>query len=457
MSKLMTGVSGVRGVFGDSLNPAIALRFAARFGEFMTQRSLNRAREGKPKIVVGRDSRTTGLAMLNSVTSALMSVGCDVIDLGIVSTPTVLLNVKKHSAQGGISITASHNPPQWNAMKFVDGDGMFLDAQKAADFLQTVEQDIVWKDWQNMGSLSQDEDAIKHHIDKVLDIPWLDLQKIKDRKFKVVVDSVNGAGGLISPLLLKALDCEVVSINGSPTGIFAHPAEPQAVNLEQLEVEVRRHQADLGFATDPDVDRLAIVDEHGVCIGEEYSVALAELFILPKSPGDIVVNLSSSMLSDHIAKQFGVQVHRTKVGEINVGKKMLELGSPVGGEGNGGIICPAVNHTRDAVAGMALILGLLEETGKTLSQIVAELPRYHFAKGKLELEPSQMEAAMNRAQEALKDYEIDLQDGVKATAEDHWIHIRKSGTEPIIRIYVESASLERSGQLCRDVIEKIKN
>ncbi len=457
MSKLMTGVSGVRGVFGDSLDPANAMRFAARFGEFMTHYSLNPAREGKPKIVVGRDSRTTGIAMLNCVSAALLGVGCDVIDLGIVSTPTVLLNVKKHSAQGGISITASHNPPQWNAMKFVDGDGMFLAAQKAADFLGSIEEEIAWKDWQNVGALSQDEDAIRHHIEKVLDIPWLNLQKIRERKFRVVVDSVNGAGGLISPLLLKELGCEVVSINGSPTGIFAHPAEPQAVNLEQLEVEVRRQQADLGFATDPDVDRLAIVDEHGVCIGEEYSVALAELFILPKAKGDIVVNLSSSMLSDYIAKQFGVKVHRTKVGEINVGKKMLERGSPVGGEGNGGIICPAVNYTRDAVAGMALILGLLAETGKTLSEIVAELPRYHFAKGKLELEPSQMDKAMQRAQEALQDYEIDLQDGVKATASDHWIHIRKSGTEPIIRVYVESPSLESSGKLCRDIIDKIKN
>ena len=299
----MTGVSGVRGVFGDTLGPEIVLRYAARFGQYITRNSLRPASGAKPKIVVGRDSRTTGIAMLNSVTAALLSVGCDVIDLGIVATPTVLLNVKKHSAQGGISITASHNPPQWNALKFVDGDGMFLSAEKAAAFLASVDEQLDWMDWRQMGNLIQDQDAISYHIDQVLGIPWLNLGRIRDRKFRVVIDSVNGAGGLISPLLLKALGCEVIAINSAPTGLFSHPAEPLNENLGQLEEEVRRSKADLGFATDPDVDRLSIVDEHGACIGEEYSVALAELFILPKKTGDIVVNLSSSMLSDHIAWQ----------------------------------------------------------------------------------------------------------------------------------------------------------
>ncbi len=455
MSKLMTGVSGVRGVFGDTLDPEIVLRYAARFGQFIFQNSLRPVREGRPKIVVGRDSRTTGTIMLRSVTAALLAVGCDVIDIGIVATPTVLLNVMRHSAQGGISITASHNPPQWNALKFVDGDGMFLSAGKAAAFLASVAEPVAWQDWQGIGSLSQDTTAIQHHLDKVLSIPWLDLNRIRARKFKVVLDSVNGAGGLISPLLLKALGCEVTAINSSPTGIFAHPAEPLNENLAQLEEEVRRQHADLGFATDPDVDRLSVVDEHGACIGEEYSVALAELFILPKQPGDIVVNLSSSMLSDHIAGLFGVKVHRAKVGEINVGKLMQELDSPVGGEGNGGIICPQVNYTRDAISGMALILGLLAESGQTVSQIVDGLPRYYFAKGKAELAPERVETALENLPGFLEGYELDLRDGIKATAPDHWIHVRKSGTEPIIRVYVESGSPERSGQLCRDLISKL--
>ncbi len=453
----MAGVSGVRGVFADTLNPLLVMRYAARFGLFCASESLNPPVDANPKIVVGRDSRTTGPALLHAVVSALLSVGCDVIDLGIVATPTVLLNVQKHSAQGGISITASHNPPQWNALKFVDGDGMFLSADKAARFLASVDAGIAWQDWQGVGSLSADPDASRYHVAKILALPYLDVAAIRARRFKVVLDSVNGAGGQISPLLLSELGCEVVSINGEPSGVFAHPAEPLNENLTQLEEAVKLHGADLGFATDPDVDRLSCVDESGTCIGEEYSVALAELFILPKNPGPVVVNLSSSMLSDHIARQFGVPVHRAKVGEINVGKLMQELCSPIGGEGNGGIICPDINFTRDAVTGMALILGLLAERGQTLSQVVAELPRYHIAKGKAEIPVERMDAALESIEAHLATYELDLRDGIKATAPDHWIHIRKSGTEPIVRVYAESGSEERSDQICKDILRKLQS
>ena len=449
----MTGVSGVRGVFADSLNPEIVLRYAARFGEYIKANSLNPS--PKPKIVVGRDSRTTGPAMLSTVVSALLSVGCDVVEIGIVPTPTVLLNVKKHSAQGGIAITASHNPPEWNAMKFVDGDGMFLSAAKAAQFLASVNDPITWVDWQNVGTLTHDSAAISYHINKVLEIGYLDLGRIRSKRFRVVLDSVNGAGGLASPLLLERLGCEVIEINSAPTGVFAHPAEPLNQNLTQLEEAVRIHKADIGFATDPDVDRLSIVSELGSCIGEEYSVVLAELYVLPKNKGDIVVNLSTSMLSDHVAQRFGVKVHRAKVGEINVGKLMQEINSPIGGEGNGGIICPPVNYTRDALSGMALILGLLAESGKTVSQIVDELPRYYFAKDKLELEPAKMDTVMETIPELLTGYELDRRDGIKAVSNDHWIHIRKSGTEPIIRIYVESPSETQSRDICSSLIKRI--
>lgn len=449
----MTGVSGVRGVFADSLNPEIVLRYAARFGEYIKANSLNPS--PKPKIVVGRDSRTTGPAMLSTVVSALLSVGCDVVEIGIVPTPTVLLNVKKHSAQGGIAITASHNPPEWNAMKFVDGDGMFLSAAKAAQFLASVNDPITWADWQKVGTLTHDSAAISYHINKVLEIGYLDLGRIRSKRFRVVLDSVNGAGGLASPLLLERLGCEVIEINSAPTGVFAHPAEPLNQNLTQLEEAVRLHKADIGFATDPDVDRLSIVSELGSCIGEEYSVVLAELYVLPKNKGDIVVNLSTSMLSDHVAQRFGVKVHRAKVGEINVGKLMQEIDSPIGGEGNGGIICPPVNYTRDALSGMALILGLLAESGKTVSQIVDELPRYYFAKDKLELEPAKMDTVMEAIPELLTGYELDRRDGIKAVSNDHWIHIRKSGTEPIIRIYVESPSETQSRDICSSLIQRI--
>lgn len=454
---MVASVSGIRGVFAGSLDPAVALNYAANFGRFITQNTLNPQTAGRPKVVVGRDSRTTGQIVQRAVVAGLLGAGCDVIELGIVSTPTVLLNVQKHNAQGGIAITASHNPPEWNALKFADGDGMFLCAEKSARFLAKIQEQPVWQDWQHVGKPARDDAAISYHIQKILGIPWLDLENIRSRKFRVVIDSVNGAGGLSSPLLLRNLGCEVIEINSDPTGIFAHPAEPLNKNLTQLEEAVKLHHADLGFATDPDVDRLSIVDEKGSCIGEEYSVALAELFILPKDPGDIVVNLSTSMLSDHIARGFGVKVHRTKVGEINVGKLMREIGSPVGGEGNGGIICPKVNYTRDAMAGMAIILGLLAESGKIVSQIVGELPRFYMSKAKMQIPTDKMDAALSRIPQLLPGYALDTRDGIKASAEDHWIHIRKSGTEPIIRIYAESPAQDFSDKLCSDLIAKLSH
>ena len=450
MSKLMASVSGVRGIFAESIDPLITTRYAAVFGEFI------KADAPQATIVVGRDSRTTGQNMLSAVIAGLTGVGCHVIDIGIVSTPTVLLNVQRFKAQGGIAITASHNPPQWNAMKFIDGDGMFLSPQRSAGFLASVESPIRWQDWQHIGKVTQVRDAIRYHIDKVLAIPYLDIEAIRRRRLKVVLDSVNGAGGLISPILLQELGCEVININQEPTGIYAHPAEPLNENLDQLEQAEKEHKADIGFATDPDVDRLSIVSEKGECIGEELSVVLAQLYVLPKQRGDIVVNLSTSMLSDDVARRFGVKVFRTKVGEINVGKMMQLKRSPIGGEGNGGIICPEVNYTRDAIAGMALILALVAESGHSISQLRASLPHYYFAKGKLEVPASRLDDIMARVPQLFAGMEIDTQDGIKATAPDHWIHVRKSGTEPIIRVNVESHSQARSDEICNQTIDKLK-
>ncbi|HPS60924.1 MAG TPA: phosphoglucosamine mutase [Candidatus Cloacimonas sp.] len=447
MNRLMTSVSGVRGVFADTLNPIIAIKYAAHFALLQKQSYPDL----HPLIYVGRDSRTTGKAMLHSIISALISVGCDVTDLGIVSTPTLLLKVQESDAIGGIAITASHNPPQWNAMKFVDAEGLFLSPEKAEIFLSSVEKEISWANWQAIGNINTNNKSIAQHIAKILAIPYLNIEQIRARRFKVVLDSVNGAGGLISPLLLKELGCTVYEINSEPTGIFAHIAEPLNENLSQLEEAVAFYGADIGFATDPDVDRLSLVSEKGKCIGEELSVALAELFVLPKKKGDIVVNLSSSMISEDIAKSFGVQVQRTKVGEINVGKKMQEIKSPIGGEGNGGIICPDVHYTRDAIAGMALILGLLSETDKPLSEIVNTLPKYYFAKDKITVDSFLMESLMSIVPSLFENYQLDTRDGIKAIGNKHFIHIRKSGTEPIIRIYVESDTPEKSRQICAEV------
>ena len=372
MSKLMISVSGVRGIFGKSLTTEITKKYAAHFGIFCNQ----------GKIIVGRDSRTSGPEIFRAVSLGLMSVGCDVVDLGIVSTPTVLLAVEESDAKGGISITASHNPAEWNAMKFVGENGMFLFPQEAQRFIDSLDEPVEYAGYDKTSKLTQDIEAKNRHIKKILNIPYLDITKIRSKKFKVVIDSVNGAGGLISPQLLRDLGCEVIEINSEPTGIFTHSPEPLNKNLKQLENAVAANKADIGFATDPDVDRLAIVSEKGKCIGEELSLLLAEKFILSKKKGDIVTNLSSSMASEDIAAEFGVKVHRTKVGEINVGKKMKEINSPVGGEGNGGIICPELHYTRDAPAGMALILGYLAESGKTVSELAGQIPKYFFAKNK---------------------------------------------------------------------------
>ncbi len=441
----MASVSGVRGIFGDTLTPDIVQKYSARFGILCNRGT----------IVIGRDSRTTGEAMLYSIVSGLIGVGCNVIDLGIVSTPTVLLAVEESDACGGISITASHNPPEWNAMKFVDSDGMFLSAEKASVFLNSIDQEIKWADWKDIGKITTDSTSITRHIDKVLSIPYVNYDLIRSKRFKVVVDSVNGAGGLLSPILLNRLGCEVIEINSEPTGIFAHPAEPLNHNLVQLEQAVKDHKADLGFATDPDVDRLSIVSNEGKCIGEELSVALCELYVLAKNPGDVVVNLSSSMISDYLAKTYGVNVHRTKVGEINVGKKMQAIKSPIGGEGNGGIICPDVHYTRDAMAGMALILALLAERNQTLAEVVDSLPKYFFAKDKITVNPSQLDSIMDKVPGLFEHVQIDTQDGIKVTGEGFWIHVRKSGTEPIIRVYVESDSADRSQQICKETITKL--
>jgi phosphomannomutase len=445
MSKLMVSVSGIRGIYGDSLTAEIALKYAAHFGVFSK----------RGKIIVGRDSRTTGIAMFNAVTAGLMSVGCDVVDIGIVSTPTVLLAVEESDAMGGISITASHNSAEWNAMKFVGDNGMFLFPENASTLVSSFNNDVNYIGWDNIGKLTKDDNATLRHINKIMDISYLDIEKIKAKRFKVVIDSVNGAGGLISPKLLRNFGCEVIELNSEPTGIFAHTPEPLNKNLTQLEAAVKKHHADIGFATDPDVDRLAIVDENGNCIGEEFTLLLSEKFILSKIKGDIVTNLSSSMASEDIAAEFGIKVHRTRVGEINVGKLMMEIRSSVGGEGNGGVICPEVHYTRDAPAGIAVILGYLAESGKTVSQLANQIPKYYFVKKKIKVKLAELDNIMAKVPEIFANNKLDTTDGIKILGDKFWIHVRKSGTEPIIRVYVESETSEKSEKICQETIEKL--
>lgn len=464
MSDLMMSVSGIRGVFGSALTPFNAMNFAAHFGLFQKERFSD---EENITIIVGRDSRTSGEIVAKAVMSGLMSVGVNVISLGIVSTPTLLLAVEESNACGGMCITASHNPAEWNAIKFVDRNGMFLVPEVIAEYLNRIENTIEYSAWDKLGKKTEDFEASWRHIQKILEIPYIDLNKIRNKKFKVVLDSVNGAGGVISPTLLRELGCEIIEINSEPNGFFAHNPEPLSKNLKQIETAVKEHKADIGFATDPDVDRLAIIDENGNCVGEEFSLLLAEKFILSalkkqgKILNDIVTNLSSSMASEDIAAEFGINVIRTKVGEINVGNKMKEIKSSVGGEGNGGIICPEVHYTRDAVAGMALILAYMAERDMKISELTKEIPHYFFAKNKIETDQENLNNIMINAEQVFENNEnykvikIDKTDGVKIILNKAWVHIRKSGTEPILRVYVEAETQEKAENICAYVIDKL--
>ncbi len=450
----MISVSGIRGVFGTSLTPENVLKYATYFGIYCQMKQSEKlpkdlsTENRKIQVVIGRDSRLTGRTLCYAVRSALISVGCNVIDLGVVATPTLLFSTKELHADGGICITASHNPAQWNALKLCSDRGMFLFPEEVQQFHQIMENKIVYADWDKQGQVITNYDMIQSHIDKILSIPYVNNEKIYKKKFKVVIDSVNGAGGLISPYLLKKLGCEVININEQPTGIFAHNPEPLGKNLQQLQEAVLSNKADIGFATDPDVDRLSIISNKGEAIGEELSLVLAAKYVLSRKQGDIVTNCSTTMAIEDIADFYRRSVYRTKVGEINVGKKMLEMNAAVGGEGNGGIICPEVNYTRDACAGMAIILGLLAEEDLSISQIVDQIPKYFITKDKVELQNVDFNKVVQQLQEFYFNQTIDKTDGLKIIDDNYWIHIRKSGTEPIIRIYVESDSQDKSNSLC---------
>ncbi len=445
MSKLMKSVSGIRGIVGDSLTVELVLSFAKRFGVF----------SGRGKVVVGRDSRTTGKMMLNAVSAGLMSVGSDVIDLGICPTPTILLAVENLKADGGIAITASHNPPEWNALKLINDQGTFLTPEQSKEFWDIPENDLVDLDWQKIGTYSFYENTIDNHIEAILKLPIIASDKIKEEHFKVVIDSTNGAGGLMSPRFLRELGCEVIELYSEPNGMFSRVAEPAAENLGALEEEVKKHNADIGFATDPDVDRLSIVSNNGIALGTEYTLLLAEKYVLSKKRGNIATNLSSSMASDVIAKENGVEIFRSPVGEINVAEAMNEHNCVIGGEGNGGIILPDLHFTRDAPLGMALILSYMAVSGKKISELAAEISKYYIFKTKLALtEDTDFEEVSNRIINDFSGTELDTQDGIKIISSDSWIHIRKSGTEPIVRIIAESSSGEGSKKLCDQIIQK---
>ncbi|NOZ60639.1 MAG: phosphoglucosamine mutase [Calditrichaeota bacterium] len=450
----MISISGIRGIVGDGLTPQMSVNFAQAFGTYI----------GGGKVVVGRDSRVTGPMVKHAVFSGLMASGVDVIDIGVCPTPTVQMAVKKLKAHGGIAITASHNPIEWNALKLIDSSGMFLDESQGKKVIAVVEKNGYRSvGWDQIGKPEVYENAIQDHIKAILKLRLIDVDEIARRKFKLVVDCVNGAGGTILPALLHELGCEVIFINEEPTGLFPRAPEPLPENITELCERVKVEKADVGFAVDPDVDRLAIVSEKGEPFGEEYSLVSAANYVLSKNDGPVVVNASVSRAVDVVAAKYNTEVYRTKVGEIYVAKKMKKVKAAIGGEGNGGVILPELHLGRDAPLAIALTLQQLAMTRMKASELHGSLPQYFQAKNRIEIKDHNVAQILKEIEKRYKNEQIDKIDGLKILWEDSWVHIRPSNTEPIIRIYSEAKTKEEAEALgyrfiheVEDVIKKSK-
>jgi phosphomannomutase len=442
----MTSVSGIRGIVGESLTPEVIIKYVSVFGQ----------RHAGKKIVVGGDPRVSSRFIRPLVKSTLLACGCDVVDIGITPTPTVEITVKKLQAAGGIAITASHNPMEWNGIKFIGADGLFLPEREIFGLFQEAEQrKRSYASWEKLGKEEFYDEAVNDHLKLIFNLPYLKIDKIRQKKFKVVLDCVNGAGGVIIPRLLNELGCEVISLNIDPTGVFAHPPEPVPQNLVELAVAVKKNKADFGIAVDPDVDRLALISNEGNPMGEEYTLALAVKFLLSKKLGYVVVNLSTSRVIDEIVQYYNVLLFKTKVGEINVSQRMKEVEAVIGGEGNGGVILPEVHLGRDAATGIAMILQFLTESGGTLSELKQSLPQYYILKDKESIKDLDSDKVIEHFTEKFKNEQLDLTDGLRIDRADSWIHLRKSNTEPIIRIIVESRTPEISWRILQEVKEEI--
>jgi phosphomannomutase len=444
---LMVSVSGVRGRLGEGLTPEVITRFAAAFGAYL--------RDGagagrRPRVVLARDSRTSGPMFSAAVTAGLQSVGCDLIAAGLVPTPTALFAVKHHGADGGIVVTASHNPVEWNALKFASGEGMFLDAEQAPRMRAFVsERPIPRAGWNELGTVTADDDAIARHIEAVLAIPFLDVEGLRRRRFKVALECVRGAGARLLPPLLERLGCEVHGINLEPDGRFTRPPEPVAENLGDLERLVRETGADIGMATDPDADRLALVSDAGRAIGEDFTLALAAALVLRHRKGPVVTNLSTSRVLEDVADRAGVTLGRAAVGEINVARAMQRDGAVIGGEGNGGVILPEIQLTRDSAVAVALVLQLMLELDRPVHAIVSDLPSYVIVKDKLPRDAGSLDAAFEVLEQQLGAPAADRQDGLRLDwpNDKRWLHLRASGTEPILRIIAEAPSEREAREL----------
>lgn len=430
-------ISGLRAVVGDGLDPEYLTRFAAALGTLF---------EGGP-VVLSRDGRPSGEFVKHAVTSGLLASGCRVLDIGIAATPTCGVMVQELSTAGGLQITASHNPVQWNGLKPFGPDGSVFDAQRGSRLLELLESGAFrFTDYSGLGSCESIEDGFAPHQQRVLRL--VDAEQIRSRGFKVVLDCNHGSGAVGGPRLLEELGCEVVVLGGTPDGLFEHPPEPIEANLKGLGQAVRAHGADVGFAQDPDADRLAIVDEGGRYIGEELTLALSLNYVLKDRKGPVVVNGSTSRVNEDIAHRHGCAFHRSHVGEANVCAMMRSVGAAIGGEGNGGVIEPGVGYVRDSFVSMAYVLAAMCEA--PVSELVAELPSYVIIKDKIECDRSQVPAACAALRDRFADATATEGDGLRLDWSDRWVQVRASNTEPILRVIAEAGSQAEAESLCRE-------
>jgi phosphomannomutase len=439
----MVSVSGIRGIVGETFTPEVIIGYVHAYVKVV----------GKGSIFIGRDSRVTGEMVESLVAGTLLAAGCRVVRLGIVPTPTVEIMVANNDAAGGIMISASHNPPQWNALKFINNHGQFLekaDVDDVANYFAGAAR-VPPAPWDQVSTSHFESSAVSVHKDKILSLPFIDIKAIRNRSFKVVLDSNHGVAGVLGRSLLEDLGCEVVALGEAQDGRFEHPCEPVPENLGMLCRTVQREKADIGFAVDPDGDRVAIVSEQGNAIGEEFTLAIGTECILSRKKGPVTLNLSSSRMAEDIARSHGCPCFRTPVGEINVASAMRRNGSVVGGEGNGGVMIPEVHCCRDAFGGMALCLQFLVDRNSSVSRAIAGLPSFIMRKEKVEIGTIDAGGLLERVLEKFSDAKTDRQDGLHFSWPDKWIHVRKSNTEPILRIIAEGKTADQVSQLISSV------
>ena len=456
---LIKSISGIRGTIGgcvnNNLTPVDIIAFTSAYGSWVKANTQN----GTNKIVVGRDARLSGDMVSNLVMHTLVALGFEVVNIGLATTPTTEIAVTEEHADGGIIITASHNPKQWNALKLLNNKGEFLNDAEGKDVLARAEKaEFQYNDIDSLGHIENKDTYNNIHINKVLSLPLVDIQAIKNANFTVAIDCVNSVGGLILPELLEKLGVKnILKLNCDATGVFAHTPEPIPENLVDTAAAIRNNKVDVGFVVDPDVDRLAIINEDGTMFGEEYTLVSVADYVLQNTPGNTVSNLSSTRALSDVTKKYGKEYNAAAVGEVNVVTKMKATNAIIGGEGNGGVIYPEIHYGRDALVGIALFLSLLAKSGKKCSDLRKSYPNYVISKNKIQLTPeTDVDAILANIADLYKNEKVNTIDGVKIDFSDGWVHLRKSNTEPIIRIYAESSSIDAADALAKQIMDKIQ-